>query len=101
MGTPVVSLSTTRSNGWMQEEFGSPKSQHIDLFDFDRECRTERFVSAVREASAQRDALSAQAKTRKAELVQIAQRETRALVGATLGQLRVKQSPFLAEVAAR
>ncbi|HJL15033.1 MAG TPA: polysaccharide pyruvyl transferase family protein [Sandaracinaceae bacterium LLY-WYZ-13_1] len=83
--TPAVSISSTASNAWIQEELGVPAEMHLDLCEPERDVRTERIVGALRRASADRAALSERAFVRKTELVRVARDETRALVEATLG----------------
>ncbi len=86
VGTPVVSMTSTASSAWMQEEFGMPAEMHLDLMEVERDVTVDRFVGALRGALANRAELSERAFVRRNELVAIARRETRTLIEETLVQ---------------
>jgi len=84
VGTPVVSMTSTESSAWMQDEFQQPPWMHLDLNRPERDVTVERMTGALRRALEERRAISERAFVRKGELVATARGATRALIERTL-----------------
>jgi len=88
VGTPVVSMTSTASSAWMQEEFGMPPEMHLDLMEMERDVTVGRFTGALRSTLLNRTELAERAFLRRAELIAIARKGTRKLIDDTLARPR-------------
>ncbi|MCA9608614.1 MAG: polysaccharide pyruvyl transferase family protein [Myxococcales bacterium] len=84
VGTPVVSITSTESSAWMQEEFGMPSWMHLDISRPERDVTVERITSALWRARYEREELSLHALERRAVLAMQARRATAKMVETTL-----------------
>ncbi|MFK7988483.1 MAG: polysaccharide pyruvyl transferase family protein [Sandaracinaceae bacterium] len=84
VGTPVVSMSSTASNGWMQDELGVSRDFHIDLCELETAFTAQALTEKVQRLSREREEWRHSAFLRRSELLRVAREKTLALVHKTL-----------------